>query len=46
MLADYIADSLSSVVSHPVTVQVINQGPGIWGSVAAGLITAGAAIAF
>lgn len=45
MHADYIADSLSSVVSHPVTVQVINQGPGIWGSVAAGLITAGAAIA-
>lgn len=45
MHADYIADSLSSVVSHPVTVQVINQGPGIWGSVATGLITAGAAIA-
>lgn len=44
MHADYIADSLSSVVSHPVTVQVINQGPGIWGSVATGLITAGAAI--
>ncbi|QEW34562.1 hypothetical protein D0N50_22500 (plasmid) [Erwinia billingiae] len=30
---------------HPVTVQVINQGPGIWGNVATGLITAGAAIA-
>lgn len=30
---------------NPVTVQVINQGPGIWGNVATGLITAGAAIA-
>lgn len=45
MHAEHIADSLSSEVSHPVTVQVINQGQGIWGSVAAGLITAGAAIA-
>lgn len=44
MQADSIADSLSSAVSHPVTVQVINQGPGIWGSVATGLITDGAAI--
>ncbi len=45
MQADHIADSLTSAVSHPVTVQVINQGAGIWGSVATGLITAGAAIA-
>lgn len=37
---------LSSAVglANPVTVQVINQGPGIWGNVATGLITAGAAI--
>jgi len=42
--ADHIADSLTSAVTHPVTVQVINQGAGIWGSVATGLITAGAAI--
>lgn len=44
MQADHIADSLTSAVTHPVTVQVINQGAGIWGSVATGLITAGAAI--
>ncbi|WP_052272225.1 hypothetical protein [Pantoea sp. CFSAN033090] len=31
-------------LANPVTVQVINQGPGIWGNVATGLITAGAAI--
>jgi hypothetical protein len=34
-----------AAASHPVTVQVINQGPGIWGNIATGLITAGAAIA-
>lgn len=39
------AESVAAAASHPVTVQVINQGPGIWGSVATGLITAGAAIA-
>ncbi|KAF6660634.1 hypothetical protein HFD91_11520 [Enterobacteriaceae bacterium EKM102V] len=42
-------DSLTSgaigAFSHPLTVQVLNQGPGIWGNVATGLITAGAAIA-
>lgn len=38
---------LSSAVglANPVTVEVINQGPGIWGNVATGAITAGAAIA-
>lgn len=39
------ADSVAAVAAHPVTVQVINQGPGIWGNVATGSITAGAAIA-
>lgn len=34
-----VADGLAAAASHPVTVQVINQGPGIWGSVATGLIT-------
>lgn len=38
-------DGIIAATSHPVTVQVINQGPGIWGNVATGLITAGAAIA-
>jgi len=45
MQADKIVDGVTAAVSHPVTVQVINQGPGIWGNVATGLITAGAAIA-
>jgi len=37
---------LSSAVglANPITVQVINQGPGIWGNIATGLITAVAAI--
>lgn len=39
------ADVVANAAAHPVTVQVINQGPGIWGNVATGLITAGAAIA-
>ena len=39
------AESVAAAATHPVTVQVINQGLGIWGSVATGLITAGAAIA-
>lgn len=34
-----VADGLAAVASHPVTVQVITQGPGIWGNVATGLIT-------
>lgn len=34
-----IADGVAAAVSHPLTVQVINQGPGIWGNVATGLIT-------
>lgn len=38
-------DGIIAAASHPVTVQVINQGPGIWGNIATGLITAGAAIA-
>ncbi|WP_052127524.1 DUF3824 domain-containing protein [Enterobacter cancerogenus] len=44
MQADDIASGIADAVSHPLTVQVINQGPGIWGNVATGLITAGAAI--
>ncbi|EOC1318646.1 hypothetical protein ACI09J_003315 [Cronobacter turicensis] len=39
-----VAEGLAAAASHPVTVQVFNQGPGIWGNVATGLITAGAAI--
>lgn len=39
-----IDDGLASAASHPLTVKIINQGPGIWGNVATGLITAGAAI--
>ncbi|MDU4749187.1 MAG: hypothetical protein E6X99_23725 [Pantoea sp.] len=39
------ADGIIAAAAHPVAVQVINQGPGIWGNVATGLITAGAAIA-
>lgn len=34
-----IADGVAAAVSHPLTVQVINQGPGIWGNVATGMIT-------
>lgn len=45
MQAGQTADGVAAALSHPVTVQVINQGPGIWGNVATGLITAGAAIA-
>lgn len=44
MHAEQIADGVASAVSHPITVQVINQGPGVWGNVATGLITACAAI--
>lgn len=40
-----ILNGAAAAASHPLTVQVINQGPGIWGNVATGLITAGAAIA-
>lgn len=45
MQAAQIVEGVASAASHPLTVQVINQGPGIWGNVATGLITAGAAIA-
>jgi hypothetical protein len=45
MQAGQTAEGVAAALSHPVTVQVINQGPGIWGNVATGLITAGAAIA-
>ena len=44
MQAKDIASGIADAVSHPLTVKVINQGPGIWGNVATGLITAGAAI--
>ena len=40
-----MASGAAGAASHPLTVQVINQGPGIWGNMATGLITAGAAIA-
>ncbi|EPE1853242.1 hypothetical protein ACSG7Z_003763 [Cronobacter dublinensis] len=33
------ADSIATAISHPVTVQLITQGAGIWGNVATGLIT-------
>ncbi len=34
-----VADGLAVAASHPITVQVINQGAGIRGNVATGLIT-------
>jgi hypothetical protein len=37
-------NNMIDATAHPVAVQVINQGPGIWGNVATGFITAGAAI--
>lgn len=43
--ADNISNGIAGAVSHSLTVQIINQGPGILGNVAIGLITAGAAIA-
>lgn len=39
-----MAEGIGAAASHPVTVQVFNQGPGIWSNVLTGLITAGAAI--
>ncbi len=33
------ADSIATAISHPVTVQLITPGTGIWGNVATGLIT-------
>lgn len=33
------ADSIATATSHPVTVQLITQGAGIWGNVATGLTT-------
>lgn len=33
------AESVATAISHPVTVQLITQGTGIWGNVATGLIT-------
>ena len=33
-------ESIVAATSHPVSVQLINQGAGIWGNVATGLITA------
>lgn len=43
-MPDNMIEGLANAAAHPVTVQVINQGPGIWGNVATGFITAGAAI--
>lgn len=45
MLANQVASGVAATASHPVTVQVFNNGPGIWGSVATGLITGCIAIA-
>lgn len=44
-MQENVAEGIAAVASHPVTVQVFMQGPGIWGNVATALITAGAAIA-
>ncbi|MDU7840791.1 MAG: hypothetical protein E7J63_21155 [Pantoea sp.] len=45
MLREILTDGgVNLSASYPISVQVINQGPGIWGNVATGLITAGAAI--
>ena len=38
-MPDNMIENLANAVTHPVTVQVINQSPGIWGNVATGLIT-------
>lgn len=43
--ADDLTSGAIGAISHPLTVQVLNQGTGIWGNVATALITAGAAIA-
>ncbi|SHI04021.1 hypothetical protein SAMN05428958_11388 [Pantoea sesami] len=43
-MPDNMIEGLANAAAHPVTVQVINKGPGIWGNVATGFITAGAAI--
>lgn len=43
--ADSLTSGVIETISHPLTVQILNQGPGIWGNVATGLITGGAAIA-
>lgn len=39
-----VTDAATVAASHPVTIQMINQRPGIWGNVATGFITACAAI--
>lgn len=44
-MQENVAEGMAAVASHPVTVQVFMQGPGIWGNVATAIITAGAAIA-
>lgn len=43
-MSNNVIDGLATAAAQPVTVQVINQGQGIWGNVATGLITAAAAI--
>jgi hypothetical protein len=43
-MQENVAEGMAAVASHPVTVQVFMQGPGIWGNVATAIITAGAAI--
>lgn len=45
MLANQVASGVAATALHPVTVQVFNNGPGIWGSVATGFITGCIAIA-
>ena len=45
MISEKLIDcGLDSAASHPLTVKVIDYGPGIWGNMTTGLITAGAAI--
>ncbi|MEN4610440.1 hypothetical protein ABEH06_24570 [Pantoea agglomerans] len=44
MQADNLTDGIAAALSHPVTVQVVNQGPGIRGNVATGFITEGVAL--
>jgi hypothetical protein len=40
MISEKLIDyGLASTTSHPLTVEVIDHGPGIWGNVATGLIT-------
>jgi hypothetical protein len=39
MQIEAMASGAAGAVSHPLTAQVINKGPGIWGNMVAGLMT-------